>query len=307
VPNYITIDGGTTNTRIYLVKNGKITDTQKANIGAKKAIGNNEILKQNIKQGIKEILKKNNMCESDIERILASGMITSEFGLVNLPHITTPAGISDLHRTMYETVFNDISSIPFVFVRGVKTNSKNLENCDMMRGEETELMGLFCGEGVYILPGSHSKIINAEKNGNITDFKTMLTGEMIASLSKNTILKDSVDIKTAKIDIEYLLKGFEFCKQNGINNSLFKVRILKNMFSANPSQVYSFFLGVVLQGEVEIILSQKPKRIIIGGKKQLKDALTIILEKLSSAKIIKVEDAKADYASTFGLIKIYEF
>lgn len=307
MPNYITIDGGTTNTRIYLVKNGKITDTQKVNVGAQKAIGNNEILKQTIKQGIKEILEKNDMREDGIKRILASGMITSEFGLVNLPHITLPVGINDLHRTMYETVFNDISSIPFVFVRGIKTNGESLENCDMMRGEETELMGVFCGEGTYILPGSHSKIINVEKNGKITDFKTMLTGEMIAALSENTILKDSVDIKNTEIDHEYLLKGFEFCKQNGINNSLFKVRILKNMLSANASQVYSFFLGVVLQSEIEFILSQKQKRIIIGGKKQLKEALAIILEKLLSAEIAKVEDAEADFASTFGLIKIYEF
>lgn len=307
MPNYITIDGGTTNTRIYLVKNGKITDTKQVNVGAQKAIGNNEILKHTIKQGIKEILEKNDMREDGIKRILVSGMITSEFGLVNLPHITLPVGISDLHRTMYETVFNDISSIPFVFVRGIKTNGESLENCDMMRGEETELMGVFCGEGTYILPGSHSKIINVEKNGKITDFKTMLTGEMIATLSENTILKDSVDIKNTEIDHEYLLKGFEFCKQNGINNSLFKVRILKNMLSANASQVYSFFLGVVLHSEIEFILSQKQKRIIIGGRKQLKEALAIILEKLSSEEITKVEDAEADFASAFGLIKIYEF
>ncbi len=305
--NYITIDSGTTNTRICLVKNGKIIDVQKFNVGARKVIGNNEILKQTIKQGINEILLKNKMSSKDIEKVLASGMITSEFGLVNLPHIETPAGAKDLNNNIKEMVLEDISAIPFVFISGVKCQTEDFENCDMMRGEETELMGILKGEGLYILPGSHSKIIKVDISGKITDFKTMLTGEMLEALSENTILKDAVCMDETELDTEYLLKGFEFCKQNGINNSLFKVRILKNMFYKNISQVYSFFLGVVLQSEIEFILSQNQKRIIIGGKKQLKEALAIILEKLSSAEIIKVTDAEADYASTFGLIKIYEF
>ena len=36
--NYITIDGGTTNTRISLIKDLTITDTLKFNIGAKGGI-----------------------------------------------------------------------------------------------------------------------------------------------------------------------------------------------------------------------------------------------------------------------------
>ncbi len=304
--NYITIDSGTTNTRICLVKNGKITDVQKFNVGAKKAIGNNEVLKQTIKQGIKEILEKNNMREDVIKRILASGMITSEFGLVNLPHMKTPIGVGDLNAMTHETVLEDISSIPFVFVRGVKCQTESFENCDMMRGEEAELMGIFCGEGTYILPGSHSKIINVDDKGKITNFKTMLTGEMLAALSENTILKDAVCMD-ADLDNDYLLKGYEFCKQNGINNSLFKVRILKNMFKGNPSQVYSFFLGAVLQDEIKCILSQNAKRIIIGGKKQLKEALAIILRKSATAEIEEISDEQAENASALGLIKIYEY
>lgn len=304
--NYITIDSGTTNTRIVLVKNGKIIDTQKFNVGAKKSIGNNEVLKQTIKKAIKEILFNNNLHPKDIEKVLACGMITSEFGLVNLPHMKTPIGSGDLNAMMHETVLEDVSGIPFVFIRGVKCQTESFENCDMMRGEETELMGILKGEGLYILPGSHSKIINVDDKGKITNFKTMLTGEMIAALSENTILKDAVSMDS-DLDNDYLLKGYEFCKQNGINNSLFKVRILKNMFKGEASQVYSFFLGVVLHSEVEYILAQKPKRVIISGKKQLKEALAVILKSVSSLEIEQITDIEADYASTFGLIKIYEF
>ena len=43
--NYITVDGGTTNTRISLVVNGNIVDTIKYNVGAGKSIENKNILK----------------------------------------------------------------------------------------------------------------------------------------------------------------------------------------------------------------------------------------------------------------------
>ena len=79
--------------------------------------------------------------------------------LCNLPHICAPAGISELCDNMHETVIPEISEIPFVFVRGVKSVSDNLSETDMMRGEETEICGLMGeddGKCMYILPGSHS-------------------------------------------------------------------------------------------------------------------------------------------------------
>ena len=306
MPNYITIDCGTTNTRITLITDGVFKDKLKFNVGANNK-ESKAILSKTIKQGIKDILKANNLSQKDISKILACGMITSEFGLVNLPHMKTPIGAGDLNAMMHETIIEDISLIPFVFVRGVKNASESFESLDMMRGEETELMGILKGEGLYVLPGSHSKIINVDTLGRIVDFKTMLTGEMIAALSENTILKDAVCLDEGELDSEYLLKGFDFCEQNGINNSLFKVRILKNMFSANASEIYSFFLGVVLHDEIKCILSQNAKRIIIGCKKQIKEALAIILKKLSSAEIEKISDEQAENASSLGLIKIYEY
>ena len=65
------------------------------------------------------------------------------YGLVNLPHITVPAGIDELHNSMEKVVLSEISNIPFCFIRGVKTECSNLEDADMMRGEETEVMGIF--------------------------------------------------------------------------------------------------------------------------------------------------------------------
>ena len=305
--NYITIDGGTTNTRIRLVTENTCIDLLKFDIGAKNGIDNRKSLIQTIKQGINEILKNNHVPESEIERILASGMIASEFGLINLPHIPAPVSIADLHNNLCETIIEEISPIPFVFVPGVKCHCDSFESSDIMRGEETELIGLFRGEGIYVLPGSHSKIISADNEQRIVEFNTMLTGEMIAALSQNTILKDSVNLQDAELDHNFMLKGYEFCKQNGVNSSLFKVRILDTLFAQNKSEIYSFYIGVVLCNEIEQILRKNPKRIVIGGQNKIKQAMAVLLKNFSFAKVEIIDDEQAELAANNGIIKIYEY
>ena len=239
---YIVIDGGTTNTRINLVTDSAVIDTVKLNQGARSAIDAKESLASAISKAITDILARNSVEISAVKRILASGMITSEFGLYKVDHIVAPAGIPELHNAMKEVVLPEISTIPFVFVSGVKTAPTSLEVADMMRGEETELMGIMNAtneESVYILPGSHSKIIFTDAHGKIVNFYTMLTGEMLASLSQNTILKDAVDLYGGNTDPEYLVKGYEYSLANGLNETLFKTRILKNLFGANTDQTYS--------------------------------------------------------------------
>ena len=90
-----------------------------------------------------------------------------------------------------------------VIVPGVKTEGETIADADMMRGEETELIGLMEhleSAAVYVLPGSHSKLIHVDGAGRIVDFTTMLTGEMIAALSQNTILKDAIYLAGTRLD-----------------------------------------------------------------------------------------------------------
>lgn len=305
---YITIDGGTTNTRISLVKENEVSDNLKFDIGA--GGGNKELLIQTIRDGIKSILKRNGLEEADITGILACGMLSSEFGITELEHREVPCGIAELNASMKSCVMEEISNIPITVMRGVKTKCDRYEIADMMRGEETELIGLLdqteknC---FYIFPGSHSKVISVDENGRISDMYTFMTGEMLSALSKNTILKDAVKFEDSLLNFEYLNDGFSYCEKCGVNKALFKARVLKNMFNKSQSEIYSFFMGVVLQGEISEILKSKPKKIIIGGKKQIKDAMTALLTEKSSAEIISADDKKSEFATAFGMIKIFEY
>ncbi len=308
--NYITIDGGTTNTRVSLVCDGIIRETVKINIGAQKSIDGNKALKEAISEAIDTVLSGHSLSERNIEKILASGMITSEFGLCKLDHIEAPAGVKELSENMYETYIDDVSTLPFVFVRGVKRLSDSIYTADMMRGEETELMGVMhpsYGECLYVLPGSHSKLIHCNEEGKIVDFITLLTGEMTAVLSQNTILKDAVDLSIDELDESYLADGYRYTDEKGINAALFKVRILKNLFGATPVQVYSFYMGVILHSEIKQILDFKLQKAVIGGRKQLRNAIYTLLSEVSDMNVIPLNDDAVEASVVRGLVKVYEY
>lgn len=304
---YITIDGGTTNTRISLVKAGAVVDTIKLHVGARNGIDDRQLLVSSVKNGLEELLARNGVLPENVHRVLACGMIGSEFGLCNVEHIMAPAGIKELHESMYETRLSDITDIPFVFIRGVKIRKESVEETDVMRGEETELVGIMEDDKcAYILPGSHSKIIRTDEQGRITAFSTALTGEMIAALSGGTILKDAVDLTVAQLDVDYLMEGYGCCESSGMNKALFKVRLLKTQFQTTREQRYSYFMGIVLHDEIEEVLRYDVNKIVIGGRKQIKEALKAVIEKVSDKEVVCIADEKVEKANILGMIRVYE-
>ena len=307
---YITIDGGTTNTRLSLVIDNVITDTVKYNIGALVGGDDKCAFKNTLKEGIGKLLERNSVRAEEICRILASGMITSEAGICTLDHICTPCGIEEMSKNMYETVMPEISDIPFVFSRGVKTGSCELERLDVMRGEETELLGL--SEKVeknclYVLPGSHSKLIYTDDSGRIADISTALTGELISAVSRNTILKNSVSLNFASLNEEYLKFGYAYAKKNGITGAFFKVRVLDKFLHRSGDETYSFFIGSALQSEIDNMIGSEAEKIIVGGKSELRRPISILLSEYSDKEITEVEDDITGHAATYGIIRLFEF
>lgn len=307
--NYIAIDGGTTNTRVHLLKSGVVIDTVKIDMGVRINANGTDTYKAELKEAICKILSDNILSEKDIERVICSGMITSDLGLMTLPHLTLPCGIEEMAKATENASFPEITSIPFVFIRGLKTDSTGFENADMMRGEEAELMGL-CEKleesCLYVLPGSHSKLIETDKDGKIVSFSTEMTGELIEAISSHTILKGSIDLKNSSLDTSFLEKGFLYAKENGVNAAFFKVRTLKVLFGATDSEAYSFFMGIALLGEISNIIKSSAKKVVLGGKEVLKKPMAHLLGKFSDKEIICIPDEISNLASAYGAVKIYE-
>lgn len=67
-------------------------------------------------------------------------MITSDAGLLNVPHITAPAGKTELSESKKGMLFDEIFHLPVTFIPGIKVLGENLLDTDVMRGEETEVI-----------------------------------------------------------------------------------------------------------------------------------------------------------------------
>ena len=306
---YVTVDGGTTNTRVCLVLDGDVKDTVRIPLGAKANGEKKGVLDAALKDAIEEILKRNGLKEEDVSQVLASGMVTSEMGLCPVAHLEAPVGVEELHKAITQCVLSHITSIPFSFVTGVKTIG-TLSETDLMRGEETELYGLFDtppADSVVILPGSHSKIVRTDKEGRIHSFLTMLTGEMLASLSAGTVLSQSITLKEGTLEKNALIEGYEYAEQQGLNAALFKVRVMRVSFGASHGEAYSFFLGAVLHDEIRAVLHQNPSAVYIGGRAEIKAATAELLQSLAHVAVHTLSDEAVNASVANGLIKIYEY
>lgn len=306
---YITIDGGTTNTRINLFDN-KTIDSVKINIGARLGLEDKKGLYNGVKDAINDLLSKNSLTEKDIECVIAAGMITSEGGLKTVNHVPAPAGLKELKKGMVKANLPEITNIPFYFVPGIRLYGETFDCTDVMRGEEVEVFGInklmnIKGEAAYVLPGSHSKLIFTDNGGKICDFFTAMTGEMIASLSSGTILNSNVDLKKANLN-DMLYTGYSYALENGINKALFKVRILSNFMNGTKDDAYSFFLGVILADEVEAVKKSTASKVYIAGRAQIKEAEALLLKRFTDKEVILVPDEYASQATSFGMAEVFE-
>lgn len=298
--NYIAIDGGTTNTRLTLLSDGKVKEKIRLRTGVKNNIESTKKYEKEICGAIAVMAEK-----YEIEHIICSGMITSELGLCPLKHLSAPCGIKELHEEMYITKLADI---PTAYIRGVKLCGNGIENTDVMRGEETELFGIAdvpeCG-ALYILPGSHSKHIYTDSLGRIKSFSTQLSGELINAAANHTILKECVNLNLSGFDAEYLQKGYAATQAIGINAAVFKARLLKTLFDLNEKEIYSYFIGCMLSVETASAVNSAAQHIIIGGKQALKAPMAHLLKCNSKKNVTAVSDGIADNASAIGALRIF--
>jgi len=117
--------------------------------------------------------------------ILMCGMVGSRQGWVEAPYLPCPAGPAEIAAATIEVPFEGarVRLLPGLSTRdgaGVP---------DVMRGEETKLVGLLAAgvEGLVCLPGTHSKWARLQ-GGRIAGFATHMTGEVRAVLLEHGIL-----------------------------------------------------------------------------------------------------------------------
>ena len=179
--------------------------------------------------------------------ILASGMITSRQGWIELPYVACPANLKSIATGLLTHTSRRGRKIHFV--PGVSARDSN-GTPDVMRGEETQVMGASAGGTEYfITPGTHCKWINVE-NSEIKSFATYMTGEVFAVLKNHSILGRLMTGES------YYEAAFERGVRAGLKDAggflhrIFSTRTLA-LFNEMPTdQLGSYLSGQVIGTEI---------------------------------------------------------
>jgi 2-dehydro-3-deoxygalactonokinase len=156
--------------------------------------------------------------------ILAAGMIGSRNGWVEMPYVETPAGIADIARAVRCVKLADGGDM--LFIPGLTDRSAR-PFPDVMRGEETQLVGLgLTRDLTAVLPGTHCKWARIE-NGRIARFRTLVTGEVFETLSRHSFIAQMAKPQSAP-DWAAFARGLEAARDpsagTGLLSRLFSLR-----------------------------------------------------------------------------------
>ncbi len=175
-PAFIALDWGTTSFRAYLVAaDGAVLETR-ADAGGILSITD---------RAFEAAFEKHLAGWDAALPVLASGMITSRQGWIEVPYATAPAGLAELAGAARR--IRTVGGRDILFVPGVSYRA-DTGIPDVIRGEETQILGASdSSDGMFVTRGTHCKWIEA-KGGRIERFATFMTGEMFAVLKDHSIL-----------------------------------------------------------------------------------------------------------------------
>ncbi|HEY9101829.1 2-dehydro-3-deoxygalactonokinase [Chitinimonas sp.] len=172
-------------------------------------------------------------------RVVMSGMIGSRSGWVEAPYLPTPVDVAGLGQALQAVPFDGVE---VAIVPGICDDT----GPDVMRGEETQLLGAWLQEpvdGVYLLPGTHSKWV-AVRHGRLTGLHTFMTGELFAGLRQQGtlagVLGERADVWSA------FDAGLAAAGTGAASRLLFGVRAAVLRQRLGPDEALSYLSGLLI-------------------------------------------------------------
>ncbi|WP_417837781.1 2-dehydro-3-deoxygalactonokinase [Tritonibacter scottomollicae] len=121
--------------------------------------------------------------------VVCCGMAGSRQGWAEAPYMATPC-----RPPSFETATRVATGDKRLRVH-ILSGVKQPEPADVMRGEETQIAGVFAThsklDGVICLPGTHTKWVSVQK-GSITGFSTFMSGELFQLVSDHSVLRHTL-------------------------------------------------------------------------------------------------------------------
>jgi 2-dehydro-3-deoxygalactonokinase len=185
---------------------------------------------------------------------LACGMVGSRGGWREMPYLDLPADTAQLGRALGRLCAADGRDVHLV------PGLRDPRGPDVMRGEETQLLGALAlrpalaAASCFILPGTHSKWA-VVRDGAVTGFRTLMTGELYALLRRHSILGGDVQ---AADDAVAFARGVAAARDSGAAGALgrlFSARALMLDGALASASVPDYLSGLLIGEEFRIALA----------------------------------------------------
>ncbi|WP_164102074.1 2-dehydro-3-deoxygalactonokinase [Candidatus Laterigemmans baculatus] len=209
--------------------------------------------------------------------VLISGMASSSLGWCELPYARLPFSLEGRDLVWRRLDASDEGSREPSATRPIYLCSGVRSDCDVMRGEETELLGLGIllpdllrrDQTLVILPGTHSKHVEISA-GRIVDFHTHMTGELYELLGSSSSLRHPLKAAAelsggaegcepiSEDDRAAFREGVKLSRQLDLTAALFQVRVRQLLHSTPPSASAATLSGILIGSELGSLAKQRP-------------------------------------------------
>ena len=257
------IDWGTSSFRIWMVaEDGTVLAERRSNEG----------LSETAQSGFATVMEAHlNAVQAPPDLpVIICGMAGSRQGWQEARYLPLPARLSDLvnRAERVEGTARDVRILP-----GLAQHDP--ARPDVMRGEETQLLGTFAGtdaSGLACLPGTHSKWVRIDA-GQVTEFSTCMTGELFGLITRESILRHAIGSVESCDPESAAFSGAvaEAARDPGaVSRLLFSVRGDQLLNGRDEISSYCRIAGLLIGGDLAATQSRyedvSPLYLIASGK-----------------------------------------
>lgn len=188
--------------------------------------------------------------------VVICGMAGSQQGWQEAPYLETPVELAEIPSgaITVDNTDRDIRILPGICQR-------NSDYPDVMRGEETQLLGAANGSNgklLFCMPGTHSKWTSVS-DGVITNFSTHMTGDLFSAIAKNTVLRfNTEERQTIDPNSALFLQSMDRARTNPaqITNQLFSVRSARLLDMLPAKEANAQISGALIGLEIAAAISR---------------------------------------------------
>ena len=243
---WIAVDWGTSNLRAWGIgESGAVVTSAESDKGMGKLAPGEFV------GTLKTVLSPMALPDGPLE-VVVCGMAGARQGWMEAPYLEAPTDLISLGRGAVHPQVPDtrwsVSILPGVCQRAGGE--------DVMRGEETQLLGLASVlpgySGLVCMPGTHSKWAQLEGT-RIDGFSTAMTGEMFELLKTHSVLRHSL---SGQLDGSERGNGFQAGAREGLDNPagllgrLFRVRASALLSGRTADWCAGYLSGLLIGTEI---------------------------------------------------------